>query len=303
MLQKIQFKTLAWLFLFAFALFALACQQPAANTNANTANLNMNANLANMNISNANNAEPMSAIETKEPDQYQATVNLKFQTTGNSQMATPNLQANVARNGENRRLEFAMPNGEKLIYLNTGGRQVVLAPARKQYAVLDREALGFELRNLMMPDQMVDQLANLKGVKRVGDDKFQGRDVIKYAYDATANTQTTAGNVNTESFIYVDKETGLPLRSITQVMSQGNVQGVSGIVAVTEMSNVKTSTEPTMFDIPQDYKEVESEQIRQQVNQVFNVAVAFLSQVMKNAQMNNQTNPSANTNTNTNTNR
>ena len=80
---------------------------------------------------------------------------------------------------------------------------------------MNKEAFGFEVRNLMMPEQIVNQVKNVKGVENVGEEKFDGRDVIKYRYDATTDTQTKAGEVSTESYIFVDKETGLPLRSET----------------------------------------------------------------------------------------
>ena len=306
MLRKIQIKKLTWLFLLVIACFAAACQAPATNNNANTTNLNANTNIntnLNANVSNANMANGMSAIETKEPDQYQATVKLQFQTTGEQKMATPPLQAEVARDGANRRMELVAPNGEKIIYLEANGKKYLIAPQRKQYGELNQEALGFEIQSLMMPDQIIDRLENLKGVQRVGEEQVNGRTAIKYRYDAVTSTQTQAGNVETESYILVDKETGLPLHSVTNSQAQGgNVQGVNGVTLVTDLSNIRTTIDQNLFAVPTDFKQVEPAQIRQQVNQLFNVAMAIVGQIMRSAQTNNQTNTSTNT-MNTNTNR
>ncbi|CAN5737974.1 hypothetical protein BH24ACI2_BH24ACI2_15640 [soil metagenome] len=292
MFKKIQIKNLAWLILSAFALFNLACQQPVANNNANTTNVNVNintnfnANVSNANISNANMANETGVIvDTKEPEQYQATVSLRLETSGDQKMTMPPLKAEVARNGVNRRMEITAPNGEKIVYLETNGKNLIIAPQRKQYGELSKESLGFEVQNLMMPGQIVNRIKNMKGVEKVGEEKVDGRDAIRYRYSATTNTQTKAGNVETESYILVDKETGLPLRSFTNSQSQsGNVQGISGLSLVTEMSNIRTTADESLFAAPTDYKQVEPEQIRQQVNQLLSVAMAIIGQVMQSAQ-------------------
>jgi hypothetical protein len=284
-------KNLSFLFLLSLAAFALACQTPtttvnSTNTNATAnANTNVNAN-ANTNVadSNMNATGSGVAIETKEPDQYQATVNLKFETLGDQKINAPALQANVARLNDNRRMEFSLPNGEKIIYLDLGGRQFVVSPARKQYAELNKEALGFEVRRLLMPGEIVNQAKTVQGVERVGEEQMNGRTVVKYRYGATTDTKTQAGQVNTESFFYVDKETGLPLRSETVSQSQtGNVQGVSGVRVVTEMSNLQTTADAALFAEPTDYQKVQPEQVRQQVDLLFNAAAAIIGQMMKSA--------------------
>ncbi len=298
MFKKIKFNNFAWLFLLVFAAFSLACQQPVTNGNLTVMNTNLNSNAnpnsnvnittnsANVNVSNTNMMnETGAAIEAKEPDQYQADISLRLETSGDQKMTMPPLKAQVARNGANRRLEITAPNGEKVIYLETDGKNFIIAPQRKQYGELNKESMGFNIQNLLMPDQIIKQIENMKGVEKVGEEKVDGRDAIKYRYGTTTNTQTKAGNVNTESFIFVDKETGLPLRSFTNSQSQnGNVQGVSGINLVTEMSNIRTTAEESLFAVPTDFKKVEPEQIKQQVNQLLSLATAVIGQLMKSSQ-------------------
>ncbi|MBA3599803.1 MAG: hypothetical protein H0W45_00980 [Acidobacteria bacterium] len=274
------------------AIFGTACPG-STNTNANLiiakTNVNVTTNgntvsVGNNTVSTTVTTSSTGVIESKEPDQYQATVALKFETSGEQKVATQPLKAEVARNGDDRRMEFAMPNGEKLIYLERGGKQFLVMPQRKQYAELTKEALGFEVRSLMMPETIVKSLNNLKGIERVGEEKIDGRDAIKYRFAATTDTKSQAGQVETESFIFVDKETGLPLRTFTNTESQGNVQGIKGASLVTEINNVRTTADPALFAEPTDFAKVPPEQIRQQVDAFFSLATAFITQIMKSAQ-------------------
>lgn len=278
---------------FSILLVALttACQTPTTNTTTNTnANLiNSNANTGNMNANMANttiNPTTSSIIDTKEPEQYQADVALKFQAVGDQKASVPGtLMAKVAREGQNRRMELTLPGGEKVIYLDTADKNVLMLPNRKQFANINRESVGFDVRKMLMPEEIVKQVGNTQGVQRVGEEQFNGRTVVRYNYGSTTNTQTKAGQVDTEAYFLVDKETGLPLRSEAVSQSEsGNVQGFQGIRLVTEMSNIQTNISPDLFTVPTDYKEVEEQQIRGQVNLIFQAVSAFIGQMMKTAQ-------------------
>lgn len=293
-----RYRNLLMLILITAVSFTIACEQGAVNNtavNSNAANMNsdnMNAPNANINASDTSSLNDMSStIKADEPEIYQANVTLKLETTGESNLKLPPLQAKVARNGADRRMEFSLPNGQKLIYLDIGGKQFVISPARKEYAELNRESTGFEVRSLMLPSQIVSQVKNLKGVEKVGEEKSNGRDVIKYRYGASAETGTKAGEVDTESFILVDKETNLPLRSETNATATGKtVQGVKGAKIVTEMSDIKTEIDKSLFAEPTDYKKVAPEQVKGQIDMLFNIAKGVLMQVMQGA----QTAPAAN---------
>jgi hypothetical protein len=235
-------------------------------------------------------------LEAKEPDEYQATVKLSLEALGDQQKATlPGLSANVARSGADRRMEFALPNSEKVVYLDKAGTTYLIMPNRKQYAELTQETLGFDVRRLLMPEEIVKRVENVQGVQRVGEEQMNGRTVIKYRYESVANTQTQAGQVETESFLIIDKETGLPLRSetVSQSQSGGNVQGYKGFRVVTEMSDIKTTTEPALFNAPTDLQKVDAQQVRSQANLIFQAVAALIGQAMQSAQ------PPTVTNTNT----
>jgi hypothetical protein len=293
-------------FLITFVVFSIAVgltatcdmQQGTANSNVVT-NSNVNAsNLANTNtnISNSNSTSSITVSEAAEPNEYQANVSVKLEALGNQQKATmPTLNARVARKGNDRWMEFRMPAGGRVVYLDKAGTNFLILPDMKQYAELNQESLGFEVRRMMMPGEIVQQVKTVPGVQRVGEEKYNGRDVIKYRYGAVTDTQSQAGQVATESFLYVDKQTGLPLHSETVSQSQtgGNVQGYSGMRIITEITDINTTTSPDMFAEPTGFQKVENEQIRAQVNMIFNAMAQALAQMINQGQTANQGQPAA----------
>ena len=279
-----------------------ACGAPTGN--ANLASVNTNSGVANS-ISNSNiNAVSTSGatVDTREPSQYQATVKLSFQTLGTNaqQSALPQLAAEVARSGDDRVMEFNLPTNEKVIFLDKGGVSYLILPSRKQFAELTKEALGFEVRRLMMPAEIVHQAKTVPGIKLVGEEVQNGRQVIRYAYQAQANTNTAASTIATESYMIVDKETGLPLRTetVSQSQSGGNVNGVNGVRIVTEMTDIKDTPDPSLFNLPTDYQKIDPETVKANINAIFQVVSAIAANVMQQAS---QHPASSNTNTNANT--
>lgn len=274
-------------FLLLFAIFvvavaATACSRGAnVNTNINTnANTNVNANATGANV---NAATAPSTIAAREPDTYKATIVFTAQTEGGDRaLGIPTLSAEVARNGNDRRLSFKLPDGSDLVYLEKGGVQYGIAPARRQYAELTPEATGFQLHRLMTPGQLVAHLDRLRGIELVGEEQLAGRTAMKYRYARTAQTQTSAGEVKTESFVFVDKDTGLPLRAELFSEASGNVQGVKGANVVAEMQNISTNVDPSLFEIPTGFNKVPEAQVRAQVDAVANTILSVLRALLEN---------------------
>ena len=265
----------------AVTIISNACARSSTvpNVNVNTnVNVNANATAANINASTA-----PSTIAAKEPDSYRATLVLSAETEGGDKtIGIPTLSAEVARNGADRRLSFKLPDGSDLVYLEHNGVQYGIAPARKQYAELTPQATGFQIQKLMTPGQVVAYLDRLKGIEFVGEEQMQGRTALKYRYARTAETKTSAGEVKTESFVYVDKDTGLPLRAEIFSEATGNVQGVKGATIVAEMRNIQTNPDPSLFEVPTNFNKVPEAQVRAQVDAVVNTAAAVLRAVLAN---------------------
>jgi len=217
------------------------------------------------------------------PFHNRATIVFTAETEGGDKaIGIPTLSAEVAKNGADRRLSFKLPDGSDLVYLEHAGVQYGIAPARKQYAELTPEATGFQIQKLMTPGQLVSYLDRLKGIEFVGEEQQGGRTALKYRYARTSQTQTSAGEVHTESFVYVDKETGLPLRAELFSEASGNVQGVKGAKVVAEMRDIQTNVDPSLFEIPAGMNKVPESQVRAQVNAVTNTVAAVLRALLQN---------------------
>jgi hypothetical protein len=249
------------------------------NLNVNT-NVNANANLT---AANANTATAPSTLAAREPDRYRATLVFSAETEGGEKtIGIPTLSAEVAKNGADRRLSFKLPDGSDLIYLERNGQHYAIAPGRRQYAELTPAATGFQLHKLMTPGQLVAHLDRLQGIQFVGEETQAGRPALKYRYTRTSQTNTSAGEVKTESFIYIDKDTGLPLRAELFSEASGNVQGVKGATVVAEMRDISTEVDLSLFDVPTEYNKVSEQQVRAQVNAITNTVAAVLRTLLTN---------------------
>src|SRR5829696_7857415 len=262
------------------AVTASACARgTTVNTNVNT-NINANANAI---ATNVNASTAPSTLAAREPDKYRATLVFAAETEGGEKtVGIPTLSAEVAKNGNDRRLSFKLPDGSDLVYLERAGIQYGIAPARKQYAELTPEATGFQIQKLMTPGQLVAYLDRLRGIEFVGEEQRAGRTALKYRYARTAQTQTSAGEVRTESFVYVDKETGLPLRAEIFSEASGNVQGVKGAKVVAELRDIQTNPDPSLFEIPAGMTKVPESQVRAQVDAVVNTIAAVVRTLLSN---------------------
>jgi hypothetical protein len=251
----------------ALALLGAACQPQPGATNANAANANA-ANANSTNTSGALNANDSTAaanaFETREPNQYQATLVITQAATDKGQaMSTPNIQ--IARSGDNRRYSISgLPAIGDVVFLDRADKRYLLLPSKKQYVELGPETTGFDVRSLT-PAQMVDRMKSQPGVERVGDDTVNGRSVVKYRYAAAGHTTTQAGDVRAENFIYVDKDTGLPIKVETFGQSTGNVAGASQAKVVAELRDLTTTVDAASFDLPQGYAQITKEQIQQYI--------------------------------------
>ena len=251
-------------FALAASLFGAACgEATTTNTTTNTTAPNVNASPATANASTPS-ADPAARIDVREPETYRATYVISGQTTG-QQAAAASTSIEVARSGADRRYAFdtKIPQVGKIIFLDKADKRYLILEARKQYLELTPETTGFQVPRAMTPGMMIEQLQNQQGVTKVGEETVAGRAAGEYRVAGTVRTGTAAGDTKAESFVYVDKETGLPLRAESAAAAQGNVQGVSGGTATMELRDISTSVDPTTFEIPAGYTQVTAEQMQQ----------------------------------------
>ena len=264
------------------SLVGSACQRSDTNANTNT-NLSASANLSPTNANANLSPEPSSLSTAREPEKYRAVLVLSAETEGGQKtIGIPTLSAQVVRNGADRRVSFKLPDGSDLIYLEQGDKHIVIVPSRKQYAELTPEATGFQLQKLMTPGQIVSSLQKLKGVERVGEETLNGRAAEKYRYANTTTTSTTAGEVKSEAFFYVDKVTGLPLRAQLNSEASGSVEGVKGAKIVAEMRDISTDVDDALFQVPAGLNKVPPEQVRAQIDSFTNTVAALVQALLRN---------------------
>jgi hypothetical protein len=269
----------------AIGLLAFTCVPPKnGNSNVNSnVNANSNANSAVSNT-NASSNETSSSINTREPDKYSATLVFSLETQGGEKaVGIPQLSMGVARNGDDRRVEFKLPDGSPIIYLDHDNHHYVILPSRKQYAELTKESTGVQFQKLLTPGQLVESLKNVKGIQRAGDETYNGRAAEKYQYSKTAETNTKAGEVQANAYIYVDKDTGLPLHAEIDAESSGDVKGMKSARIVAEMRDIKTDVDSSMFQTPSEYAQVPPEKVKQQIDALTSTVAAILKGMLANA--------------------
>jgi outer membrane lipoprotein-sorting protein len=236
------------------------------NTGTNaTANLNANASSMATTNTNANSAAATgsSGLEAKEPESYSATTIITVQPTGNApQTNIPPLQFGFARMGTDRRISFKLPDpvGE-VVYLEKPQLKYLIFPLRNQYVELDPDELGFQLGNLMSPASALERLKERTRYESLGTETLNGRAVVKYRFTGAADTRTKAGTAHADSVVFVDQETGLPLRTEIDTTSSSG----AGARIVTATESLQLSPDSTLFEVPTQMKKVTSAELKQQV--------------------------------------
>ncbi len=279
-------KTLCGALALTFALTGAACQQGAVTVETNTNATATNANVTTTTTTTTNTNEAAAAntaatLNAREPERYHANMTFTVEATGKQPQALPPLQ--VARDGDNRRYAITLPALGEVVFLDRADKRYLILTGRKQYVELNAQTTGFDLRSLT-PGQMVAHLQKQAGVELVGDEQLNGRAVVKYRYAPTVKTTTQAGEVHTDNYIYVDKETGLPLKVEGYGQSTGNVQGMNSGRLVAELRDLSTTVDAAQFELPTGYAQITQEQIKQQMSALAAIFQAVMSTM--NAQAN-----------------
>jgi hypothetical protein len=205
----------------------------------------------------------VATVEPKEPDRYSVTTTITVQPQGNTPQANiPPLQFSFARTGTDQRVSFKLPDpvGE-VIYLEKPPLKYLIFPARNQYVELDPQELGFKLGDLMSPASAVARLKERSQWETVGTETVNGRTAIKYRFRGATDTHTKVGTAQVDSVVYVDQETGLPLRSEIETTSTSG----AGARIVTNADSLQLTPDASLFDVPTSMKKVSSADLKQQV--------------------------------------
>lgn len=212
-------------------------------------------------------------LEAREPDNYSVTTTITIQPTGNAPQANiPPLQFLFARMGTDRRVSFKLPDpvGE-VIYLEKSPLRYLIFPARNQYVELDPDELGFQLGAVMSPTSIIARLKERAQYEQIGTEPMNGRTAIKYRFRAAADTHTKVGTAQADSIVYIDQDTGLPLRSEIETSSSSG----AGARITTSAESLQLAPEPSLFEVPTNMKKVTSAELKQQVQSFVATIRAF----------------------------
>jgi hypothetical protein len=206
---------------------------------------------------------------TKEPDRYQARIVTSVSLGGKSNPLASVLELTkketfVAKDGSQRRLDFEVTPGVKLSYLQTSQGQIVMLPAKKLYASIDRDKTGTpgteESTPGFSPDRLLNEAQPGSHYEKLGSEEINGRATTKYRVTLGGKEQT-ANSAGSETIIWVDESLGMPIKSETTSKSGTNDQTRYTM----EVQDVNSDVDPGMFQIPSDFKKVDYKEIRTQM--------------------------------------
>jgi hypothetical protein len=259
---------IAALIVLTMAFAGFGCNTTPTNSNANanvSTNTNENSNLLAMTNENANTAAASSTtastFSTREPERYTMKMNVNLEGSASNRQGSMQLEIDFARMDANRRWTLRVPSiNQEVTYLEKPGLKYLIIPSRNQYVEVTQDAVNFPLGNLLTPSAMMERLQS-KPHESLGTETVNGRVAMKYRLTGAANTGTSAGTAQADSFIYVDQETNLPLRvDLTATTTSGaTARGIA------ETRDIHLNPDPTQFDVPAGYQKVTAEQLKQQV--------------------------------------
>src|SRR5262245_25455284 len=236
--------------LILLASLAFGCGESTGNNANSTAASNQNGN------SNRPAATPsgsqFSTIDIKEPDRYGVSMTISIQETSDTPAPMLTQQFNVSRLDADRRWAFLFlaPLGQ-VAYLEKSGLRYLVLFERKQYCEISPNAFGFEPVKIFTPHSIADRLRSHQ-LEKLGLEPVNGRTATKYR-------ATIAGDTSSH-MIFVDQETGLPLRSELSVVP---ASGVKSRVIV-EARDVQLNPDRTQFDVHAGMSKLAEQDARQQ---------------------------------------
>lgn len=234
---------------------SMATPSPVANANAAaTASEN-----ANTNASATPSVASTTPIPNREPERYTMKMIISGQMNVETHAGSGQWEIDFARMDAQRRWAIKLPTiNQEIIYLERPGLKYIILPSRSQYIEVTPEALGFSLGNMLTPAAIIERLST-RPHEELGSEPVNGRPALKYKFTGATDTGTRAGTVQADSFIYIDQETGLPLRVDLSAAASGGASA-RGLL---ETRDIHLNPDAALFDVPTGYKKVTTEQLKQ----------------------------------------
>lgn len=203
--------------------------------------------------SNLEHDSPSPPFATKEPQRYQATRISTSSSTGSGDDAAQAMSNRVfiARDGDRRREDYDL-NGIVVSYLELSSAHYALLPAQRIYVDLEGEpgaGVPAELASEFSPDRLLNQSPSESRYEVLGNEVVNGRATTRYR--VTTTNIAEANSLKAETLIWVDQSLGMPIKSETTVTEDNHVSKFT-----TELQSISEGLEPTLFDLPPDFKKV-----------------------------------------------
>ncbi|MBI3650284.1 MAG: hypothetical protein HY231_04485 [Acidobacteria bacterium] len=300
--SSVAMRLLLWIIL-SISGASYACTTAPSNSNATvSSNTNtsavLNANSESTMNANATTGVSNAAFATREPEQYSLMMTIAGQGSASNKQGTLAPQTiEFARLGADRRWSLNLPAIGQVVYLEKANMRYLILPSRSQYVEIAPDALGFQLGNVLTPSAIVEHLKPHTQYERLGTETINGRAADKYRFTGAADTHTQAGTVQSESYVYLDEVTGLPLRADVNLAASSGGEARGTI----ETRDINLNPDAKLFDAPVGYKKVTAEELKQQVQGFIQFIRAFAP--MMNQQPNNSAPTPPNTTTPMNANR
>jgi len=243
--------------LIMLASVALGCSEASKGTDSSAGSSAKLGGNANANAGPRVASSQSATIDIKEPERYSVAMTISVQETA-SEAPAPMLtqQLSFARLGADRRWAFVFPAPlGQIVYLEKSGLKYLVLFERKHYVELTSNAFGFEPGKVLTPNSIAERLRPHQS-KKLGLEPVNGRTATKYRLAALSDAST-----NIDGVIFVDQETGLPLRS------ELNTAAPSGTKSrvIVEARDVQLNPDRAQFDVPAGMKKVTQQEARQQI--------------------------------------
>ena len=222
---------------------------------------NSNESLAGKPAGNGNSASrpanQYDSMKIQEPDRYSVTMTISAQaTTSDAPAPMATQQLSFARFDADKRWGFVLPAPiGQVVYLEKSGLKYLILFDRKQYLETTLDALGFQPGSTLTPNGVVERLKT-RPHEKLGLEPVNGRTAVKYRSAEPRESSTT------NDVIFVDQETGLPLRC---ELNSNAPDGTKSRMIV-EVRDVQLNPDRAQFDVPAGMKKISEQEARQQVD-------------------------------------
>lgn len=214
-------------------------------------------------------------IDIKEPERYSVTMTISAQETA-SVAPAPMLtqQLSVARLDADRRWTFVFPAPlGQIVYLEKSGLKYLVLLEHKQYVEIAPDALGFRLGSVLTPNSIAERLKSSQ-FEKLGLEPVNGRTAVKYRLGEASDAST-----HTDGVLFVDQETGLPLRSELNTAAPGGTKSR----VIVEVRDVQLSPDRAQFDVSAGMRKITQQEARQQIEGFAN-ALRFFADIISGTQ-------------------